>query len=113
MVQKRRTRYWKPRDTKQNPRDFTKPYLNLRAASRNSMICITCSLVGLQPEFLKEVAGNAMVGERYFAARIDKRVDVLNGIYKLPRVAEKCTDPWRNQGIVSDVLVQQVHADDV
>ena len=44
-----------------------------------------------------------MVGERYFAARIDKRVDVLNGIYKLPRVAEKCTDPWRNQGIVSDV----------
>ena len=43
--------YWKPRDTKQNPRDFTKPYLNLRAASRNSMICITCSIVGLHPSF--------------------------------------------------------------
>ena len=28
-----------------------KPYLNLRAASRNSMICITCSLVGLHPSF--------------------------------------------------------------
>ena len=36
---------------KQNPRDFTKPYLNLRAASRNSMICITCSIVGLHPSF--------------------------------------------------------------
>ena len=32
----------------------TEPYLNLRAASRNSMTCLICSIVGVHPSFWRK-----------------------------------------------------------
>ena len=41
--------------------------LNLRAASRKSMILLTRSTVGFAPQFLKKSSGNAQVSNRVLA----------------------------------------------
>ena len=66
---------------------YRAPYLNLRDASRNSMICVTWSAVGLPPKFQEEGAGNAEIGDSCSTARIYERVNVLHGLDELLGVA--------------------------